>query len=75
MVNEWYILAEGEKFKGVKILDPAKGKIYSSEAWVEDDKLIVRGKIGPFGRNQTWLKSDDLSVAVKNPVPQIPEKK
>ena len=70
----WNLKDEGEKFKGGKILDPAKGKIYSSEAWVEGDKLIVRGKIGPFGRNQTWLKSDDASVVIKNPVPQIPEK-
>ena len=71
----WNLKDEGERFKGGKILDPAKGKIYTCEAWVEGDKLIVRGKIGPFGRNQTWLKSDDNTVtALKNPVPQIPEK-
>ena len=71
----WNLKDEGERFKGGKILDPAKGKIYTCEAWVEGDKLIVRGKIGPFGRNQTWLKNDDNTVtALKNPVPQIPEK-
>ena len=71
----WNLKDEGNRFKGGKILDPAKGKIYSSEAWIEDGKLIVRGKIGPFGRNQTWLKNDDSTVAaVQNPVPKIPEK-
>lgn len=70
----WNLEDKGERFGGGKILDPAKGKIYSSEMWVEDDKLIVRGKIGPFGRNQTWIKNDDTLSAVKNLQPEIPEK-
>ncbi len=69
----WGLQDEGERFEGGKILDPAKGKIYGCEMWRDGDKLIVRGKIGPFGRNQTWIyegagKSDKL-------VPSIPVKK
>ncbi|NLF94953.1 MAG: DUF2147 domain-containing protein [Oligosphaeraceae bacterium] len=41
-----------------KILDPKKGKVYSSVIhWdAEKQHLVVRGKIGPFGRNQYWLR-------------------
>ena len=70
----WNLEASGDKFKSGKILDPAKGKIYSSEAWVEDGNLILRGKIGPFGRNQTWIKNNDTSLKIENIVPNIPEK-
>lgn len=70
----WNLEDKGEKFKGGKILDPAKGKIYSSEAWREGDNLILRGKIGPFGRNQTWVKNNDLSLVVEGIEPSIPQK-
>ena len=70
----WNLEDKGNKFKGGKILDPVKGKIYSSEAWCEGDNLILRGKIGPFGRNQIWARNYDESLLVKNPVPVIPEK-
>ncbi len=70
----WNLEDKGEKFKGGKILDPAKGKIYSSEAWIENGNLILRGKIGPFGRNQTWIKNNDASLRIENIVPNIPEK-
>ena len=70
----WNLEDEGKKFKGGKILDPAKGKIYSSEAWIENGNLILRGKIGPFGRNQTWIKNNDLSLMIKDAKPNIPEK-
>lgn len=45
-----------EKYKG-KILNPPAGKIYNSEMWLEDGNLIVRGKIGPFGKSQTWKRA------------------
>lgn len=70
----WELEDKGERFEDGKILDPAKGKIYSSEIWAEDGKLIVRGKIGPFGRNQTWIKNDDVHLLLKSSVPKIPEK-
>ncbi|MBE6444070.1 MAG: DUF2147 domain-containing protein [Alphaproteobacteria bacterium] len=70
----WNLEDKGERFKKGKILDPAKGKIYSSEAWIENGNLILRGKIGPFGRNQTWIKNNDLSLMIKDIKPSIPEK-
>ena len=71
----WNLEEDGDKFSGGKILDPAKGKIYSSQAWIENNDLIVRGKIGPFGRNQTWKKNNELLLTSENIVPVIPEKK
>ncbi len=45
-----------DEYTNGKIMDPATGKIYSSVIWQDSDKskLRVRGKIGPFGRTQTW---------------------
>lgn len=72
----WNLEDRGERFKGGQVLDPAKGKIYTAEMWREGDKLILRGKIGPFGRNQTWLKnSSDVDLLQKNLQPHIPQKK
>lgn len=70
----WNLVDQGAKFGGGKVLDPVKGKIYSSEAWLDNGNLILRGKIGPFGRNQTWHKNEDDSLKIKNPIPSIPEK-
>lgn len=45
----------GSEYKGGKILDPQKGKIYTCKIWAEGkNKLKVRGYIGPFYRTQTW---------------------
>jgi uncharacterized protein (DUF2147 family) len=51
----WNIQQVGSRFKDGKIIDPQQGKIYDLELWVQDKKLIVRGKVLFFGRNQTWL--------------------
>jgi len=48
--------ASGDRYKGGTILDPADGKIYKAELWVEDGKLKVRGYLGVFYKTQTWLK-------------------
>ncbi|MFA6929073.1 MAG: DUF2147 domain-containing protein [Lentisphaeria bacterium] len=64
-----------------KILDPKKGKVYSSEiTWdAQSQRLVVRGKIGPFGRNQYWIKAVDKDFPegfvlpdTKQWVPEIP---
>jgi len=49
--------AKKDRWDKGKILDPKKGKVYSSELHWDPVKkhLVVRGKIGPFGRNQFWL--------------------
>lgn len=52
-----------------KIMDPKKGSVYSSVIWQDNkDKLRVRGKIGPFGRTQTWnvLGVSDLPAEIQN---------
>jgi hypothetical protein len=53
------------EYEDGKILDPKKGSVYSSVIWQDKKdatKLNVRGKIGPFGRTQTWnaLSMSDL---------------
>jgi uncharacterized protein (DUF2147 family) len=44
---------------GGKILDPENGKEYTLKLTPEDGgkQLTVRGSIGPFGRNQTWVRT------------------
>ncbi|MDA3957300.1 DUF2147 domain-containing protein [Oceanispirochaeta sp.] len=74
----WDMEEKGRKWKKGKILDPQEGKVYSSEIWLEGGNLIVRGKIGPFGRNQTWLPATarDLPAGTSDPtnlVPSIPQ--
>jgi uncharacterized protein (DUF2147 family) len=41
------------------ILDPEKGKWYSTKMWFKDgdpNTLVVRGYIGPFYRTQYWYR-------------------
>ncbi len=57
------------QYTGGKIMDPASGSIYSSVIWQDNpETLNVRGKIGPFGRTQTWhpLKESDIPKELKN---------
>lgn len=51
----WDMEVRGKRWKVGKILDPPNAKIYDCELWIKNDVLFVRGKIGPFGRNQQWL--------------------
>lgn len=54
------------RYHGGTITDPKKGKTYRAEMWRDGDNLVVRGKLGPFGRNQTWLPfaEEDLPVGI-----------
>jgi len=49
---------DGEVWDGGKILDPENGRIYTVRLKLIDGgrKLEVRGYIGPFFRNQTWIR-------------------
>lgn len=69
----WDMQDTGERWTGGRVLDPKKGKIYKCEIWKENGNLILRGKIGPFGRNQTWVKAEE-TVKTDSFVPQIPQK-
>lgn len=54
---------DDNKYEDGKIMDPKSGKIYSSVIWQETpDALQVRGKIGPFGRTQTWRVLDAATL-------------
>ncbi len=73
--------ADDARYEDGKIMDPKKGSIYSSVIWLDEKdatKLQVRGKIGPFGRTQTWnvmqvkdLPSDIQKLDTKNWTPVV----
>lgn len=77
----WNLIDKGKKWSKGKILDPQFGKIYSCDMWIEDGNLVVKGKIGPFGREQIWVPLTDSSelpnwvVIPKSPTPIIPKVK
>ena len=50
--------AKAETWEGGDILDPTKGKVYKLRLKPIDGgkKLEVRGYIGPFFRNQQWIR-------------------
>jgi len=70
-----------KEYSSGKILDPKSGSVYSSVIWPDkkDPTLLnVRGKIGPFGRTQTWhvfdekdLPKDVQGVNVKDWTPKV----
>ena len=50
--------ADGDVWEGGEILDPNNGRNYKLRLKPTDGgkSLEVRGYIGPFHRNQTWLR-------------------
>jgi len=40
-----------------KVYDPESGRTYNCEVRLEDGKLKLKGKWGPFSRTQTWTRS------------------
>ncbi len=77
----WNLVDKGKKWSKGKILDPKPGKIYSCDMWIDKGNLVVKGKIGPFGRKQTWVPLKDRSelpdwvVIPNNPKPKVPKLK
>jgi uncharacterized protein (DUF2147 family) len=76
----WGLQQENGKYTGGKILDPEKGRVYDAEAWIENGKLVVRGELLVFGRNQTWPRAAaaDFPAQFVKPdlnrmVPSIPQ--
>lgn len=48
---------KGDEYSGGQILDPENGKVYRAKMWLEnDDRLKVRGYIGPLFRTQIWQR-------------------
>ena len=61
----WDMEQNDDEYENGRIMDPKTGKVYRSVIWQlkdEPNQLRVRGKIGPFGRTQTWniLTEKDL---------------
>ena len=77
----WEMEEKNRKWSRGKIIDPKPAMIYSCDMWIDDGNLIVRGKIGPFGRNQIWIPASifhdlpDDFVVPSNLIPIIPEAK
>jgi uncharacterized protein (DUF2147 family) len=49
---------DAQVWDGGEIMDPDKGKLFKLRLQLQDEgrKLQVRGYIGPFFRNQTWVR-------------------
>ena len=50
--------SDSQTWEGGNLLDPDKGKIFKAQLQLQNSgtKLQVRGYIGPFFRNQTWIR-------------------
>jgi uncharacterized protein (DUF2147 family) len=50
--------SDAQTWEGGEILDPDKGKVFRLRLQLQDSgkTLQVRGYIGPFFRNQTWVR-------------------
>lgn len=55
----WDLTSDGTQYKGGKIMDPEKGKVYDADMWLDNGDLIVRGELWMFGENRTWPKATD----------------
>lgn len=55
----WKLERDEKRWKSGRILDPRSGKTFTCDCWVEDGKLTIRGRVGPFGLNSIFLKTDE----------------
>jgi uncharacterized protein (DUF2147 family) len=58
IIRQMRLASDSQTWEGGNILDPDKGKIFRAQLQLQDGgkKLQVRGFIGPFFRNQTWIR-------------------
>lgn len=56
----WDLSKDGDKYKGGKVLDPQKGKVYDAQIWLEGGKLVLRGSLFGIGRKQVWQPAKDF---------------
>ncbi|MFA7671428.1 MAG: DUF2147 domain-containing protein [Sphaerochaetaceae bacterium] len=54
----WGHTLEENTWKGGRIVDPRTGYSFSSDIWIENEMLVLRGKFGPFGVRQLFYKAD-----------------
>ena len=50
----WELERAEDRWRGGRILDPRSGRSFTCDCWVDDQKLILRGRIGPFGLNSVF---------------------
>lgn len=53
------------------IRDPRNGRSYRCDIWVEDEKLVVRGKLGPFGVRQLFYPATVMDLPPGLPFPDV----
>ncbi len=58
IIRQMKASSDGQTWEGGEILDPDKGKLFKLRLQLQDsgNKLQVRGYVGPFFRNQTWVR-------------------
>ena len=58
IVRQMKATSDAQIWDGGEILDPDKGKLFKLRLQLQESgkKLQVRGYIGPFFRNQTWIR-------------------
>lgn len=74
----WGLIDTGKKWDNGKIIDPETAKIYSCEIWLNEEELIIRGKVGIFGKNTTWKRASKEELPfplpdLRNFRPRIPK--
>ncbi len=67
----WGLRRDGSRWKQGHVLDIRTGKRYGCDIWVEDDRLVLRGRLGPFGVRQIFLRAtaQDMPVGIPFPSP------
>ena len=67
----WDLERDGRMWKAGRVLDPRTGRMYGCDVWVERDMLVLKGKFGPFGMRQLFLKAfpEDLPAGMEFPEP------
>lgn len=53
----WDLERDQNMWKAGRVLDPRTGHMYGCDVWVERDMLVLRGRFGPFGIRQIFLKA------------------
>lgn len=58
IIRQMKATTDAQIWEGGDILDPDKGKVFKLRLQLQEGgkKLQVRGYIGPFFRNQTWIR-------------------
>jgi len=62
---------DGEKYTGGYVIDPRSGKTYKAEVWMTKEGLIIRGKFGPFGMKNLFLKANKEDFPPNIEIPNI----